>query len=214
MNYIYDIVLNFNKEYYPFYEWDIEDNIINIRKIPLFRVRDETYIDIKNYNITIDKTFIEDITNKTELYLETKLPYKTFLITSCKEVMGIMLDDEGNIKALSSLLFEEEDEALELASTLPEKTLIYTKTSKKEHKKIICRKEKERCNKLTKLIKDLQNYGNYSALKYIYYDLFEKESNDIKKIKETIIKEIKTNKLIQEKLENIFIKSKYLLNLK
>ena len=22
MNYIYDIVLNFNKEYYSFYEWD------------------------------------------------------------------------------------------------------------------------------------------------------------------------------------------------
>ena len=30
MNYIYDIVLNFNKEYYSFYEWNRKDNILGI----------------------------------------------------------------------------------------------------------------------------------------------------------------------------------------
>ena len=30
MNYIYDIVLNFNKEYYSFYEWNRKDNIISV----------------------------------------------------------------------------------------------------------------------------------------------------------------------------------------
>ena len=28
MNYIYDIVLNFNKEYYNFFEWNKRDNIV------------------------------------------------------------------------------------------------------------------------------------------------------------------------------------------
>ena len=30
MDYIYDIVLNFNDDYYEFYEWKQEDKIINI----------------------------------------------------------------------------------------------------------------------------------------------------------------------------------------
>ena len=33
MNYIYDIVLNFNSNNYEFYEWNKNDNIINIRTI-------------------------------------------------------------------------------------------------------------------------------------------------------------------------------------
>ena len=28
MKYIYDIVLNFNKQYFNFFEWNINDNII------------------------------------------------------------------------------------------------------------------------------------------------------------------------------------------
>ena len=32
MDYVYDIVLNFQKEYYEFYEWKSSDKIINIKK--------------------------------------------------------------------------------------------------------------------------------------------------------------------------------------
>ena len=41
MNYIYDIVLNFNKELYEFFEWKDDDNLINIRKIPLIKINDD-----------------------------------------------------------------------------------------------------------------------------------------------------------------------------
>ena len=34
MNFIYDIVLNFNKDYYDFFEWNKKDSVINIKKIP------------------------------------------------------------------------------------------------------------------------------------------------------------------------------------
>ena len=34
MEYIYDIVLNFNDCYYEFYEWKSTDKIINIKRIP------------------------------------------------------------------------------------------------------------------------------------------------------------------------------------
>ena len=32
MNFIYDIVLNFNKNYYNFFEWNKKDNIISVKK--------------------------------------------------------------------------------------------------------------------------------------------------------------------------------------
>ena len=49
MNYIYDIVLNFNKLYYDFYEWKESDNLLNFRKIPLFKIDDKDY-NAYNYN--------------------------------------------------------------------------------------------------------------------------------------------------------------------
>ena len=43
MNFIYDIVLNFNKEYYYFFEWSRKDNVINIKKIPFFLIDYQTF---------------------------------------------------------------------------------------------------------------------------------------------------------------------------
>ena len=43
MNFIYDIVLNFNKNYYNFFEWNKKDNIISVKKIPLFLVDNNTF---------------------------------------------------------------------------------------------------------------------------------------------------------------------------
>ena len=40
MNYIYDIVLNFQDNYYNFFEWKNGDVIRNIPKISLYRVSD------------------------------------------------------------------------------------------------------------------------------------------------------------------------------
>ena len=44
MNYIYDIVLNFNKEYYNFFEWNKRDNIVNVKKIPLYVMAITIYV--------------------------------------------------------------------------------------------------------------------------------------------------------------------------
>ena len=53
MNYIYDILLNFNDIYYDFYEWNISDNIEHIRKIPLFKISIKDMITIKNNYIKL-----------------------------------------------------------------------------------------------------------------------------------------------------------------
>ena len=51
MNYIYDIILNFQKEYYDFYEWNNNDHIYHMRKIPIIKVNNKQLLDIKNNTI-------------------------------------------------------------------------------------------------------------------------------------------------------------------
>ena len=48
MNYIYDIVLNFQKNYYNFFEWNRTDNIKNIYKISIYHITDNDLINFLN----------------------------------------------------------------------------------------------------------------------------------------------------------------------
>jgi len=48
MNYIYDVVLNFQKEYYDFYDWNKNDNIYHMRKIPILKINSKQLLDIKH----------------------------------------------------------------------------------------------------------------------------------------------------------------------
>ena len=48
MNYIYDVLCNFQNVYYDFYDWNKTDDILRIRKIPIIKVNDEVYLDLKN----------------------------------------------------------------------------------------------------------------------------------------------------------------------
>ena len=86
MNYIYDIVLNFNKEYYNFFEWNKRDNIVNVKKIPLFLVNNDTFKMFKYDNVTVSSDFINLIKDKTYTYSRIKIG-NTSLITNGKEVI-------------------------------------------------------------------------------------------------------------------------------
>ena len=55
MEYIYDIVLNFQKTYYDFYEWNRADKIINIKKIPIYKIDVNDYLNIKKNEVTINR---------------------------------------------------------------------------------------------------------------------------------------------------------------
>ena len=55
MDYIYDIVLNFQNNYYDFYEWKSTDKVINIKKILVYKVNNQEYLNLK-YNEIILST--------------------------------------------------------------------------------------------------------------------------------------------------------------
>lgn len=188
MNYIYDIVLNFNREYYNFFEWNKRDNIVNVKKIPLFLIDNDTFKCLKYDNVVVGTDFVNMIKDKTYSYSRSRLG-NAVLVSNGKEVIGVLFDDKGSLIKRSSLLLDEEEEVLnELIRNDTFKINIVK--SSKNRISMISRNQREKMSFLTRYISKENNIMN---LKYLYYDYFETECDDIDCIKKALLKEIKCN---------------------
>ena len=103
MNYIFDIVLNFHKNYYNFFEWNRTDKIKNIYKISVYRVGDDDLIDLKYNQIKVRDSFINKIKEDNPKYKKI-----ICLVSNTKMTIGFLFYNFGNLIKRSSLLFEEE----------------------------------------------------------------------------------------------------------
>ena len=197
MNYIYDIVLNFNKDFYNFFEWNKNDNIINVKKIPIFLIDNDTFTSMKYDNVIVSKEFIDLIKDKTYTYTRSKLGISC-LISNNKEVIAVLFNDNGNLIKRSSLMLDEEEEVLD---EIENDSLYKINIIKRRKVNIenVNRNIKEKKDFLIKYINEEKNDIN---LKYLYYDYFEKDENNIKIIKNDLIKEIKNN--WNKKLNNFY----------
>ena len=197
MNFIYDIVLNFNKDYFCFYEWSKKDNIVNVKKIPLFVVDNNTFNMMKYDKVVVDSNFIDLIKDKTYTYSKNKIGNAS-LLSNGKEVIGVLFDNNGNLIKRSSLLIDEEEEVLDeiVNDDIYNINIVSSKRVKKED---INRVEREKKLFLSKYIKRENNVTN---LKYLYYDYFEKEEEDISLIKKKLINSI--NSKWSDKLNSFY----------
>ena len=189
MNFIYDIVLNFNKDYYNFFEWNAKDNIINIKKIPLFIVSNEVFNNMKYDNVTVSKNFIDYINEKTYTFNKQKIG-PSCLVSNSKEVIGLLFNDNGYLIKRSSLLLDEEEEVLNEIYNDTIFNIDIVSIKKNKHDIEINRIEKEKKKFLLKYINKETNTIN---LKYLYYDYFEKDEDNIEKLKNILIDEINSN---------------------
>lgn len=180
MDYVYDIVLNFHDTYYEFYEWKSTDKIINVKKVPIYKVSTKDYLNIKNNDIIIDSKTL----SKTN---------KIFLITSGFEILGLYLDSTGKVLKKSSLIFEESDDILEDKDLIKNINIKYQiiKQNKITYQSRI---NKEKSKYLKKYFKTLDKVKDEYLLKYIYYDIYnipEEDSNIIyKKLQELLKKDL------------------------
>ena len=197
MNFIYDIVLNFNKDFYNFFEWNKNDNIINVKKIPIFLIDNDTFTSMKYDNVIVSKDFIDLIRDKTYTYTRSKLGISC-LISNNKEVIAVLFNDNGNLIKRSSLMLDEEEEVLDEIENDSLYIIIIIKR-RKVNIENVNRNIKEKKDFLIKYINEEKNDIN---LKYLYYDYFEKDENNIKIIKNDLIKEIKNN--WNKKLNNFY----------
>ncbi len=182
MTYIYDIALNFQDNYYQFFEWNKHDKIKNIKKIPLYHIKDEDMLTIKNNKVKLDKSTMQKFKEKNMQFKKN-----TILVSNSLLTMGLLLDQEGNVTKKSSLIYEEEEEANVVASNLPLTKITYQEIIpiKVEDKLRIEIEKKE------SLIQYLEETRDEVLLKYLYYEYFNKENNNIEQIKEILLSEIK-----------------------
>lgn len=200
MNYIYDIVLNFNKCYYEFYEWNKKDKLLNVKKIPLFRINSENLNYFKYNIVRVNNDFINKICNLTTFYSKYDNKYMC-LLSDGNETIGVMFDKNGNLIKRSSMVFDEQDECNDEVYNEGEINIDLI-INKKNKYIFISRCDMEKRDYLNKYINKLDVKNDYDILKYIYYDYFEKELDDACEIKKVLIYEINTN-IDNNKLYNL-----------
>ena len=181
MNYIYDIVLNFQDNYYNFFEWQKEDKIRNIPKISLYRVSDKDILNLKNNKVKVSQNFIETIKNDNK-----KSKKNICVVSNGKIALGLLFSDDGTLIKRSSLIFEEEEEVIDSIRGIEKTNIEYIKNIPIKYQNKL-RKEKE---KKELLIEYIEKTTDILTLKYLYYEYFEKETEDLAKIKECLLKEL------------------------
>ena len=169
MNYIYDIVLNFQDNYYQFFEWNRTDKIKNISKIIVYRVSDKDLKDLTYNQITIDIELLKKLKEENKKYKKIMC-----LVSNTKQSIGLLFSEEGILLKRSSLLFEEENEVNQIARELP-----ITKITYQENKKNIpSNKLRIELEKKDTLIHFIKKTNDITTLKYLYDEYFSEECND------------------------------------
>ena len=179
MDYVYDIVLNFQNKYYDFYEWLSKDRVINIAKIIIYKISNESYLDIKNNDVLIDKNSLPK-------------QNKMFLLTSGSEVMGIFLNNRGKVIKKSGLLFDEADDILKKKLNMKKIALKYT-IIKKQAVVYKSRIKEEKLDIIKKYFKNIDKEKDEYILKYLYYDIYNTNESDLEKIYKKLTSIIETN---------------------
>ena len=207
MNYIYDISLNLNKNnLYEFYEWNESDNIEFILKIPFFKIDDESFDDIRNNDIIIDKKILNSIEDKTESYLPNGINIIRYacIFVNTKSAFAIEFDSEGNNYMKSNISIDEESEIVDIASNIKYTLVDYKiKNKYKINLNFSTRKEKTEEKYLLKKLEKIKNNNEESKLKYIFYEIFNEKTDNIDKIYSKLINIVKTNDKKREILNNI-----------
>ena len=135
------------------------------------------------------------IFNKCEYYSNhgiLEIPY-AFIITDTYRVMAIILDSNGKISKYSSLLLDEEEDILDVSSKLAEIKLQYRIIKKRIKDEFKTRQE---INIIKYIKKDIDNdykRKDLNKLKYLYYEYFNKQCDDIEKIYHDLCNELEKN---------------------
>ncbi len=200
MDYYYDVLLNFQDNYYMFYEWDEDDTIEYVKKIPLIHVDSKTILNMISKVLVVDKEFLKKIENKTKLKQNNYLKY-TSIFSDGKNALALEFNDDGVVINKSSLILEDELSVNEFMYNV-----VISKIDYEIKDKVKVTKETRQELKIKKLIKlevekMYQNKEN-SKLKYIYLEWFNKLEDNINLMYQNMLN--KLNDKLTEKEYSIY----------
>jgi len=190
MNYIYDIYLNLNETLYDFFDWNKNDKLIHIKKIPVIKVSEDILKLLIANNIKINDELLAQIYNKTEVWnMNTKINYCALFATN-SDIIAIEFDKNGKNISKSVLFIDEELEVLEIVNKLCEKIINFEILNKQKN----IFKTRKQINEDNFICKELKNMDE-SRLNYIYFECFGKREKNKKIILENIKKLQKNSKI-------------------
>lgn len=188
MVYIYDIVLNFNDELLEFFEWEDNDDIKYIKRLPLIRVEDSLIKDVLENDILFDDLLLDQIEGKTIYYDSKNENYPVVVLSNQDISIAVLINNNGY--KYSRLLLDEEYEVLNIVSKLSTTKVDYSIIGKKSINNNLTREERKIRGILLKEIDYLYNSNKLDKLNYYYYEYFNEINNNkeevYKRLKETL----------------------------
>lgn len=195
MNYYYDLILNFNKEgkpYYNFYEWENHDDLIRIKKIPIFRIEEKILINIFCYEGKIEQEWVKNLKDKTTFKCNdtTKTIPFACILTDTKSCLALKFNEDGTIIGKSLLLLEDELNLLEIGFSLKKEKIVFQKEVKSKINQEL-RQEKIIKKVIKEELEKAYQENNDNKLIYYHLEWFNDLNKDIEKIYSKMINELK-----------------------
>lgn len=179
MNYYYDVVLNFDRDFvWKFYEWEKDDYFTIAKKIPLYRVSYETICDFLTFDLIVDTDFVRQVAHQTVYKGNSEDFYATFLLSDSKNSIAVLLNEDGCVEAISYLNIADGNHLNEYMYTLSSTSIEYQILKKRELRHENRQKAKMKNFVLVEL-NTLYDENNVFKMKYLYYEWFLKEESDI-----------------------------------
>lgn len=177
MTYTYDILLNFTDDsrVIEFFEWEDEDVLEHIKRIPLVRTSPKQLFELSKNNVKIDKIFLEKIKGLTTLYKKTKNLEYAVLVSDLNKVIGLEFNNKGEIISRSGLLLDEEEELIEECCDLKEEKIPYTIKENTEKDIFLTRSEIKKKRYLLKELENLHKEKDSDKLTYLYEEIYKKD---------------------------------------
>lgn len=188
MNYVYDILSNFNQELYDFYDWDKNDNFTHLRKVPSFRVSKEVLVDLMFKKVKIKGNLLKLIKDKTQVFTKEGVDVieYCFVVSDSVNSLGVILDEDGIIYKRSKFLVSEELEINKCLKTSKIYNVEYNLLSSKTHYSNMTRNEEKVTNLILNELELIMD--STDKIDYLYYEWFNtnKGKNKYKKLVSSI----------------------------
>lgn len=186
MNYIYDIVLNFNSysNCLEFYEWLKGDKLDYIEKIPIIKINSMQLEDILFKRIKINDNLLDKIYNKT--ITSTGVINYSLLVTDSNKVLGLKFNNKGLLVEKSNLLLDEEEAVLEEINDLDMEYFDYEVIEDNKEMLFLTRYERLIRESLLKELNNLYDNKMYDEIEYLYYEIFNENCSIQNKYKKLI----------------------------
>lgn len=188
MNYVYDILSNFNQELYDFYDWDKNDNFTHLRKVPSFRVSKEVLVDLMFKKVKIKGNLLKLIKDKTQVFTKEGVDVieYCFIVSDSVNALGVILDEDGVVYKRSKFLVSEELEINKCLKTSKIYNVEYNLLSSKIHYSNMTRNEEKVTNLILSELELIMD--STDKIDYLYYEWFNtnKGKNKYKKLVSSI----------------------------